>query len=118
MHDLLHTRSGDTWTQQIGSYPKLRISAEWLADQCQQSSLMVQHDGSGPRGMRLLTPNPEPPSEHEGDHPRPAPLTHSSGPTGAETSDGEWQPGLGVAGNGSSCGFPGISCEVQMTAAD
>lgn len=55
VHDLLHTRSGDTWTQQVGSYPKLRISADWLAERCQAAGLTVQHDGNGPRGMRLQT---------------------------------------------------------------
>ena len=55
VHDLLHTRSGDTWTQQVGSYPKLRISADWLASQCQASGLTVQHHDTGPRGIRVLT---------------------------------------------------------------
>lgn len=55
VHDLLFTRSGDAWTQQIGSYPKLRISADWLAAQCREAGLTVQQNGNGPRGMQLLS---------------------------------------------------------------
>ncbi|MGH9183336.1 MAG: class I SAM-dependent methyltransferase [Acidimicrobiales bacterium] len=55
VHDLLHTRSGDTWTQQVSSYPKLRIGADWLAARCESSGLTVLHNGTDSRGMRLLT---------------------------------------------------------------
>ncbi|MFF5210440.1 class I SAM-dependent methyltransferase [Streptosporangium sp. NPDC000396] len=55
VHDLVYARTGDTWTQQAGIYPKLRISAEWLAAQCTAAGLTVQRDENGPRGMRLLT---------------------------------------------------------------
>jgi SAM-dependent methyltransferase len=55
VHDLVYTQSGGTWTQQAGSYPKLRIGAAWLAAQCSASGLTVERDEPGPRGMRLLT---------------------------------------------------------------
>ncbi|PZT74954.1 MULTISPECIES: class I SAM-dependent methyltransferase [unclassified Streptomyces] len=54
VHDLLHTRSGHTWTQQVGSYPKLRIAADWLTEQCRAAGLEVHDDTEGPRGMRLV----------------------------------------------------------------
>ncbi|TYB56575.1 methyltransferase domain-containing protein [Nonomuraea sp. PA05] len=55
VHDLLHTRTGETWTQQVSSYPKLRLGADWLAAQCAAAGLVVRRDEVGPRGMRLLT---------------------------------------------------------------
>lgn len=55
VHDLVHVRTGDTWTQQVSSYPKLRIGAEWLAAQCAAAGLTVEHDETGARGMRVLT---------------------------------------------------------------
>lgn len=54
VHDLLHTRTGDTWSLQAGSYPKLRIAADWLAEQARAAGLDVRDDTVGPRGMRLL----------------------------------------------------------------
>jgi SAM-dependent methyltransferase len=55
VHDVLSTRAGDTWNQLVGSYPKLRIGADWLAAQCVVAGLSVRRDEVGPRGMRLLT---------------------------------------------------------------
>lgn len=54
VHDLVHLRTGDTWTQQVGSYPKLRIGADWLAARYAAAGLTVLRDEPGPRGMRLL----------------------------------------------------------------
>ncbi|MER6142689.1 class I SAM-dependent methyltransferase [Streptomyces sparsogenes] len=54
VHDLLHLRTPDGWTLHTGSYPKLRIAADWLADRCREAGLEVSHDGVGPRGMRVL----------------------------------------------------------------
>lgn len=54
VHDLLHTRSGDTWTLQVGSYPKLRLAADWVTAQCRAVGLEVRDDTLGPRGMRLV----------------------------------------------------------------
>jgi SAM-dependent methyltransferase len=55
VHDLLYTRTGENWTQQTGSYPKLRLDANWLTTQCTSAGLKVQHNETGPRGMHLLT---------------------------------------------------------------
>ncbi|GAA2411668.1 class I SAM-dependent methyltransferase [Streptomyces glaucosporus] len=55
VHDLVHTRSGDTWTLRTGCYPKLRIDPSWLAGQCRAAGLDVRHDAPGPRGTRIVT---------------------------------------------------------------
>jgi SAM-dependent methyltransferase len=54
VHDILHTRTGDTWRQQVSSYPKLRIGIGWLVAQCRAAGLAVERDEPGPRGMRVL----------------------------------------------------------------
>lgn len=54
VHDLLHIRTGDSWDLQVGSYPKLRLSSDWLAAQCLGAGLTVQRNEIGPRGMRVL----------------------------------------------------------------
>ncbi|MFI6980953.1 class I SAM-dependent methyltransferase [Embleya sp. NPDC050154] len=54
VHDLLHTRSGDTWSLRAGSYPKLRIASDWLNEQCRRAGLEIRDDTTGPRGMRIL----------------------------------------------------------------
>ncbi|WP_433239534.1 methyltransferase domain-containing protein [Streptosporangium sp. CA-135522] len=54
VHDLLHTRSGDTWTLRASAYPKLRISPDWLAGQCRNAGLEIRRDEIGPRGMRVV----------------------------------------------------------------
>lgn len=54
VHDLLHIRSGGTWKQQVGSYPKLRLAHDWLADRCRAAGLDIRHDDVGPGGMRVL----------------------------------------------------------------
>ncbi|MBI0300136.1 class I SAM-dependent methyltransferase [Streptomyces sp. PRKS01-29] len=54
VHDLLHVRTSEGWTLHTGSYPKLRIGADWLADRCRDAGLEVVHDAPGPRGMRVL----------------------------------------------------------------
>jgi SAM-dependent methyltransferase len=54
VHDLLHTRCGGTWKQQVGSYPKLRLAPRWLAEQCHAAGLEIRRDEVGPTGMRVL----------------------------------------------------------------
>lgn len=54
VHDLIHVRTGDTWTQQISSYPKLRIAPDWLAARCREAGLQVRHSGPGPRGLQVI----------------------------------------------------------------
>ncbi|WP_033216624.1 class I SAM-dependent methyltransferase [Kitasatospora phosalacinea] len=55
VHDLIHTRTEDGWSLQVGSYAKLRLAPAWVAEQCRAAGLRVQEDGIGPRGLRLLT---------------------------------------------------------------
>jgi SAM-dependent methyltransferase len=55
VHDLVHTRTGSTWAQQVSSYPKLRISTAWLVGQCRQAGLDVQHNTTGPGGLSIIT---------------------------------------------------------------
>lgn len=63
VHDLIHARSGGTWHQQVSSYPKLRMSGTWLAGQCQEAGLEIQHSTTGPGGLSIITatrPGPRP----------------------------------------------------------
>lgn len=55
VHDLIHTHSGSTWNQQVSSYPKLRISSTWLTSRCQEAGLDIQHNTTGPGGLRIIT---------------------------------------------------------------
>ncbi|MEW1655087.1 methyltransferase domain-containing protein [Streptomyces sp. NPDC093707] len=54
VNDLLHTRSATGWELRTSSYPKLRLAARWVADQCRAAGLEVRHDEAGPRGLRVL----------------------------------------------------------------
>ncbi|MET9610181.1 class I SAM-dependent methyltransferase [Streptomyces sp. NPDC006512] len=54
VHDLLHTRSEGEWHFRAGSYPKLRLAADWLAEETRRAGLEVRHAAVGPRGMRVL----------------------------------------------------------------
>lgn len=55
VHDLIHARSGGRWHQQVSSYPKLRLSSAWLAGQCQEAGLEIQHSTTGPSGLSVIT---------------------------------------------------------------
>ncbi|MBX7553250.1 class I SAM-dependent methyltransferase [Streptomyces sp. NPDC004232] len=55
VHDLIHTRAGNTWTQHVSCYPKLRISPAWLIDRCRDVGLHIQHSADGPRGLHIIT---------------------------------------------------------------
>lgn len=55
VHDMVYTRTGDAWSQQGSSYPKLRIAPGWLAEQCEAAGLTVGTSETGPRGMHVLT---------------------------------------------------------------
>ncbi|MGW7522575.1 class I SAM-dependent methyltransferase [Streptomyces sp. NPDC054783] len=55
VHDLLHVRGTDGgWELRTSSYPKLRLSPAWLADQCRDAGLEVRCAVPGPRGLQLL----------------------------------------------------------------
>ncbi|OSP41737.1 SAM-dependent methyltransferase [Streptomyces sp. 13-12-16] len=55
VHDLIHTRTGDTWRLRTGSYPKLRLGSAWVAAQCRAAGLRVTHDAPGPRGLHVIS---------------------------------------------------------------
>lgn len=54
VHDLLHTRHDGAWHLKTSSYPKLRLSPQWLTDECRTAGLDIHHDETGPRGLRVL----------------------------------------------------------------
>ncbi|MGP3989103.1 class I SAM-dependent methyltransferase [Streptomyces sp. 3N207] len=54
VHDLLHTRDGAGWHLETSAYPKLRLTAGRLEEQCAEVGLRVRHHETGPRGMRVL----------------------------------------------------------------
>ncbi|MFJ7248155.1 class I SAM-dependent methyltransferase [Kitasatospora sp. NPDC098652] len=54
VHDLIHTRAGEGWTQQVSSYPKLRLATGWVAGQVRAAGLEVSHDETGARGLHVL----------------------------------------------------------------
>jgi hypothetical protein len=54
VHDLIHSRTGNAWTMRTGSYPKLRLGADWLADRCRQAGLTVRSHEVLPSGLRVL----------------------------------------------------------------
>ncbi|WP_227833688.1 class I SAM-dependent methyltransferase [Nocardia macrotermitis] len=55
--DILHTRHGDTWKLDKGSYPKLRLSTQWLVDQFRANNLHMQHTETTPHGLTVLHAN-------------------------------------------------------------
>lgn len=50
VHDLLHQREGSSWRLRVSSYPKLRLSPQWVAEQLSALGLIVHRD-STPAGM-------------------------------------------------------------------
>ncbi|PGH49528.1 bifunctional 2-polyprenyl-6-hydroxyphenol methylase/3-demethylubiquinol 3-O-methyltransferase UbiG [Streptomyces sp. Ru87] len=54
VHDLVHTRHADSWKLKTSSYPKLRLSPQWLTDQCHAAGLDVRRHAAGPRGLYVL----------------------------------------------------------------
>lgn len=54
VHDLIHTRSGGTWSQRVSSYPKLRISPAWLTGQCRAAGLDILHGTTTPSGLSVI----------------------------------------------------------------
>lgn len=53
-HDLLHTRRDGTWHLKTSSYPKLRLTPQWLTAQCHSAGLEVRHHEPDARGMQVL----------------------------------------------------------------
>ena len=50
VHDLLHQRENGSWQLRTSSYPKLRLSPQWVADQLTSLDLAVHRD-TAPGGM-------------------------------------------------------------------
>lgn len=44
VHDLVHTRDGATWTQQVSTYEKIRLDPAFLRDRLRAASLTLVHD--------------------------------------------------------------------------
>jgi 2-polyprenyl-3-methyl-5-hydroxy-6-metoxy-1,4-benzoquinol methylase len=53
VHDLLHQREESSWRLRISSYPKLRLSPQWVADHLSSLGLSVRRD-MAPGGMIRL----------------------------------------------------------------
>jgi len=50
VHDIVHQRDGEQWNMSVSAYPKLRLSADWVAEQLHDHGFDVatpQTDGSG-----------------------------------------------------------------------
>jgi 2-polyprenyl-3-methyl-5-hydroxy-6-metoxy-1,4-benzoquinol methylase len=54
VHDLLHQREGGSWRLRASSYPKLRLSPEWVVEQLSCLGLTTRRD-AGPGGMIRIT---------------------------------------------------------------
>jgi 2-polyprenyl-3-methyl-5-hydroxy-6-metoxy-1,4-benzoquinol methylase len=50
VHDLLHRREGGSWRLRASSYPKLRLSPEWVVEHLSSLGLSVHRDAA-PGGM-------------------------------------------------------------------
>ena len=70
VHDLLHYREGTSWRLRAGSYPKLRLSPQWVVQQLSSLGLSAVRD-TLPGGMiRIVARVPISAAEAESDVPR------------------------------------------------
>ena len=51
VNDLVYTRSSEGWELRKSSYPKLRLSPDWLRDQLAAAGLTIAHHSVGTGGM-------------------------------------------------------------------
>lgn len=52
VHDVIHTHTPDrSWTMTASSYPKLRLTPGWVAEQLADAGLEIDHHTQGPSGM-------------------------------------------------------------------
>lgn len=51
VHDVIHTRTADGWVMSTSSYPKLRLSADWVAEQLRAAGLDVTNHDRAPSGL-------------------------------------------------------------------
>ena len=54
VHDLLHQREGGSWRLRVSSYPKLRLSPQWVVERLNSLGLSVLHEAV-PGGMIRIT---------------------------------------------------------------
>lgn len=54
VHDLLHQREGESWRLRVSSYPKLRLSPQWVVERLRALGLVVLRDML-PGGMTRVT---------------------------------------------------------------
>jgi 2-polyprenyl-3-methyl-5-hydroxy-6-metoxy-1,4-benzoquinol methylase len=70
VHDLLHQREGGSWRLRASSYPKLRLSPEWVVEHLSSLGLSVRRD-TAPGGMiRITAGMPGSAGAAEADHQR------------------------------------------------
>lgn len=60
VNDLVYTRDAGEWVLHKSSYPKLRLSPDWIASQAQQAGLRVDHHEFGATGMWTTVGHAEP----------------------------------------------------------
>jgi SAM-dependent methyltransferase len=62
VHDILHERSGASWSQRVGAYRKLRLPTDWVVTTLQAKGFSVRSE-PGPAGMvRVVATAPAQPS--------------------------------------------------------
>jgi 2-polyprenyl-3-methyl-5-hydroxy-6-metoxy-1,4-benzoquinol methylase len=58
VHDLLHQREGGSWRLRASSYPKLRLSPEWVVDRLSSLGLSVHRDTTAGGMIRIAAAMP------------------------------------------------------------
>jgi len=58
VHDLVYTHGPEGWMLNKGSYPKLRLSADWLTQQLEAAGLTVEFEGSAGRLLEIVARKP------------------------------------------------------------
>jgi 2-polyprenyl-3-methyl-5-hydroxy-6-metoxy-1,4-benzoquinol methylase len=58
VHDLLHQREGGSWRLRASSYPKLRLSPEWVVERLSSLGLSVRRDTASGGMIRIIARMP------------------------------------------------------------
>ena len=58
VNDLIYTRTEDGWSLNKSSYPKLRLSPAWLAEQLSAAGLIVESQGPVGRLLQITASKP------------------------------------------------------------
>ena len=53
VHDLIYTRQNGVWTLSTSSYPKLRLSPDWLTNELTKAGLTIHSQGTAGRLLQL-----------------------------------------------------------------